>query len=172
MLEHRFQRFGLSDMRHAYKFRPEWAYPARSFARTTGIVIVALAVGATAGSAVVFSFVDRPPSHSSVAARSLGVSIQAAPTLPGETPKAQPDPRVVVRSESAKESRTDGSAIDDRAATAGAAPSPVAEKPPVVASADKKVTKKRHVATHYAWHGGPLGPLPGEYHMNAIWGRY
>jgi len=99
-------------MRHAYKFRPEWASPARSFARTIDIVLVALAAGATAGGAVVFSFVDRPPGQSSMAARPLAA--------------------------------------------------------PAVALADKKVTKKHHVATHCAWHGGPLGPLPGEYRMNGI----
>ena len=36
-------------MRHAYKFRPEWACGARSFARTIGIVLVALEPGVTAG---------------------------------------------------------------------------------------------------------------------------
>jgi len=99
-------------MRHAYKFRPEWACGARSFARTIGIVLVALEPGVTAGGAVVLPFVDRPPGQSSMAARPLAA--------------------------------------------------------PAVALADKKVTKKHHVATHCAWHGGPLEPLPGEYHMNGI----
>jgi hypothetical protein len=195
-------------MRGAYGLSPQWAYPASSLPRTLGIVLVALAVGATTGATVVFSFVDRLPAQPSVAARSPAVPIQAASTQ--ETPKGQADPRGAVQSESAKESGIDshvesgiagtpsvrsatqgptrttalaetGSATDNVEARAGAAPSSIAEKPPIVAapdkpalaSADKKViTKKHHVAMRYAWRGSPFGPLPGEYHINGIWGRY
>jgi hypothetical protein len=196
-------------MRHAYGSSPQWAYPVSSFPRTIGIVLVALAVGAIAGATVVFSFVDRPPGQPSVAARSPAVPIQAASTLLGETPKGQADLRSAVQSESAKESGFDadaesgvagaprigsatpgparteilaqtGSATGDVVARAGAAPSSVAEKPPVVAPvdkpvlppADKKVTKKHHAAMRYAWRGSPFGSPPGEYHTNGIWGRY
>ena len=209
MPKHRSHEIELSNMRHAYGLSPQWAYPASSFPRTLSIVLVALAVGATAGATAVFSFVDHLPAQPSVSVRSPAVPIQAASTLSGETPKGQPDLRGAVRSESAKESgidvhaesgvagtpsigsatpepaRTAGlaeteSAPGDVVARAGVAPSSVAEKLPIVAapdkpalaSADKKVTKKHHVAMRYAWRGSAFGPLPGEYHMNGIWGRY
>jgi hypothetical protein len=49
-------------MRFAGNFHPEWGYlaPAPSFMRTARIVVVATAIGATAGAAVVLSLVDRP----------------------------------------------------------------------------------------------------------------
>jgi hypothetical protein len=60
-------------MRHAGNFHPEWGYlaPDPSFARTARIAVVAAAIGATAGSAVVFSLVDRPGIEETVAARTL-----------------------------------------------------------------------------------------------------
>jgi hypothetical protein len=60
-------------MRHAGNFNAEWGYlaPAPSFLRTARLVIVAAAIGATAGAAVVFSLVDRPEAEESVAARTL-----------------------------------------------------------------------------------------------------
>lgn len=49
-------------MRFAGNSQPEWGYmvPAPSFARTARIVVVAIAIGATAGAAVVLSLVGRP----------------------------------------------------------------------------------------------------------------
>jgi hypothetical protein len=46
-------------MRSGGNFNPEWGYlaPAPSFMRTARIVIVATAIGATAGAAVVLNFV-------------------------------------------------------------------------------------------------------------------
>ena len=60
-------------MRFAGNFNPEWGYlaPAPSFIRTVRIAVVAAAVGATAGAAVVFSLADRPAAEESVAARTL-----------------------------------------------------------------------------------------------------
>ena len=60
-------------MRRAANFNPEWGYlaPAPSFVRSARLVIVAAAVGATAGAAVVFSLADRPAAEPSVAARTL-----------------------------------------------------------------------------------------------------
>ena len=68
-------------MRGAANFNPEWGYlaPAPSFIRTVRIVVVAAAVGASAGAAVVFSLVDRPAAEESVAARTLAVEPAAAP---------------------------------------------------------------------------------------------
>jgi len=49
-------------MRSAGNFNPEWGYlaPASSFARTARVVLVATAIGATAGAGVVLSLIDRP----------------------------------------------------------------------------------------------------------------
>ena len=60
-------------MRHAGNFSPEWGYlaPAPSFLHTARIALVAVAVGATASAAVVFSLLDRPEADESVAARTL-----------------------------------------------------------------------------------------------------
>ncbi len=49
-------------MRSAGNFNSEWGYlaPAPSFMRTVRVVLVATAIGATAGAAVVLSLIDRP----------------------------------------------------------------------------------------------------------------
>jgi hypothetical protein len=49
-------------MRSAGNFSPEWGYlaPAPSFVRTARVVLVATAIGATAGAGVVLSLIDRP----------------------------------------------------------------------------------------------------------------
>jgi hypothetical protein len=76
-------------MRSAGNFSPEWGYlaPAPSFMRTARVVLVATAVGATAGAAVVLSLVDRPAASgeaTAVAAHAIVTSVQAAtaPTMP------------------------------------------------------------------------------------------
>lgn len=71
-------------MRSASNFHPEWGYlaPAPSFMRTARIVLVATAIGATAGAAVVLSLVDRPAAENGkafVAARAIVTSVEAAP---------------------------------------------------------------------------------------------
>lgn len=67
-------------MRHARNFNPEWGYlaPAPGFLRTARMVVVAAAVGASAGAAVVFSLVDHPIAEESVAARTLVLSADAS----------------------------------------------------------------------------------------------
>jgi len=80
-------------MRSAGNFSPEWGYlaPAPSFMRTARIVLVATAIGATAGAGVVLSLVDHPAADgekTSIAARAIVVtSVQAAtaPTAPVTT---------------------------------------------------------------------------------------
>ena len=72
-------------MRSAGNFNSEWGYlaPAPSFMRTARVVLVATAVGATAGAAVVLSLIDRPASQSeksaSVTAHAIVTAVQAAP---------------------------------------------------------------------------------------------
>jgi hypothetical protein len=66
-------------MRSAGNFHPQWGYlaPAPSFLRTARTVVVATAVGATAGAAVVLSLLDRSEvdtAHTSVAAHALVTS--------------------------------------------------------------------------------------------------
>ena len=68
-------------MRSAGNFSPEWGYlaPAPSFARTARVVLVATAIGATAGAGVVLSLIDRPnePEKMPVAARAIVTSVRA-----------------------------------------------------------------------------------------------
>ncbi len=74
-------------------FNPEWGYlaPAPSFMRSVRLVVIATAVGATAGAGAVLSLVDRPSApgagHTAVAAHALVTAVQAA------TPAAPADPR-------------------------------------------------------------------------------
>jgi hypothetical protein len=92
-------------MRSARNFSPEWGYlaSAPSFARTARIVLVATAIGATAGAGVVLSLVDRTPApeRTSVASRAIVRSvheaaapaasqISAAPIAPVAAPATAP----------------------------------------------------------------------------------
>ena len=69
-------------MRSAGNFSSEWGYlaPAPSFARTARIVLVATAIGATAGAGVVLALVDRSPEpeRTSVAAGAIVTSVHEA----------------------------------------------------------------------------------------------
>ncbi len=61
-------------MRFADNFNPEWGYlaPAPSFMRTARVALVAAAIGATSGAAVVLALIDHPAAEeTSVAARTL-----------------------------------------------------------------------------------------------------
>lgn len=77
-------------MRSAGNFNPEWGYlaPAPSFMRTARAVLVATAIGATAGAAVVISLIDRPADDAgkarSITAHAIVTGVQAAtaPTTP------------------------------------------------------------------------------------------
>jgi hypothetical protein len=71
-------------MRSTGNFSPEWGYlaPAPSFLRTVRVVLVATAVGATAGAGAVLSLVDHSSAEGdrvSVAAHAIVTSAQAAP---------------------------------------------------------------------------------------------
>lgn len=78
-------------MRYAGNFHPEWGYiaPAPSFARMLRIVGVAVAVGATAGAAVVLTLVDRPSAANlSVSARTLASPERAPASVQLSAPTA------------------------------------------------------------------------------------
>ncbi|MGA8077112.1 MAG: hypothetical protein WB868_06980 [Xanthobacteraceae bacterium] len=71
-------------MRSAGNFNPEWGYlaPAPSFMRTLRVILVATAIGATAGAAVVISLIDRPAGAGdkiASTAHAIVTSVQAAP---------------------------------------------------------------------------------------------
>src|SRR5215471_4742416 len=78
-------------MRSGGNFSPKWGYlaPAPSFARTARVVLVATAIGATAGAGVVLSLIDRPsePEKTPVAARAIVTSVRAA-AVPSVAPTA------------------------------------------------------------------------------------
>jgi len=72
-------------MRSARNFSPEWGYlaPTPSFARTTRLVLVATAIGATAGAGVVFALIDRP---------AVAVPVPAsAPVVASAPPQEKPE---------------------------------------------------------------------------------
>src|SRR5262245_46692704 len=73
-------------MRSAGNFHPQWGYlaPAPSFLRSARIVLVATAVGATAGAAVVVSLLERPgaDADNSIAAHALVTSAPVAAAPP------------------------------------------------------------------------------------------
>jgi len=82
-------------MRVAGNFSPEWGYlaPAPSFMRTARVVLVATAVGATAGAGVVLSLIDRPAAEgdkTSVAAHAIITGVQVAPATITPSTSAAP----------------------------------------------------------------------------------
>jgi len=83
-------------MRSAGNFSPEWGYlaPAPSFMRTARIVMVATAIGATAGAGVVLSLVDHPSAEgettSLIGAQAIVTAVHAA--TPASVPLANAAP--------------------------------------------------------------------------------
>jgi hypothetical protein len=110
-------------MRYTADFHHEWGYlaPTSSFIRTARVVLVATAVGATAGAGVAFSLVSHPVGETSVAARTLvgpveaasaraNAPAQVAPTsTPSPTDKQQP-PSLEVNGQSAHVATNESSA--------------------------------------------------------------
>ncbi len=85
-------------MRSAGNFNSEWGYlaPAPSFVRTVRVVMVATAVGATAGAAVVLSLIDHPSAEhnrtAAIAAHAIVTSVQAAPATAPQAPHSAAAP--------------------------------------------------------------------------------
>jgi hypothetical protein len=83
-------------MRSAGNFSPEWGYlaPAPSFMRTARIVMVATAIGATAGAGVVLSLVDHPSAESEttslIGAQAIVTAVHAG--TPASVPLANAAP--------------------------------------------------------------------------------
>ena len=78
-------------MRHVGHFNPEWGYlaPAPNLLRTARVFVVAVAIGATASAAVIFSLVERPAAETSVAARTLVSSTESSRPARDTQPVAQ-----------------------------------------------------------------------------------
>lgn len=80
-------------MRSAGNFHPEWGYlaPAPSFLRTVRVALVATAIGAVAGAAVVVSLVERPGSNDDtvIAAHAL---LTRAPVIGSQTAASPASP--------------------------------------------------------------------------------
>ncbi len=160
-------------MRFADNFNPEWGYlaPAPSFLRTTRIVLVAVAIGATAGGAVVFSLVDHPAAEeTSVAARTLvepAERTKPQTVVQEQRPSVQPQPQASAQAGRGVDSPMRppasahiGSAVGDPSSPlqappkfAGLAESPAAATPDVAplvtlndaTAADPAVTQKKFV---------------------------
>ncbi len=113
-------------MRHAMNFHPEWGClaPAPSFVRTMRTVLVATAVGATAGGGVVLSLVDHSRGQTSVAERTLVRPIPAVSTSVRAPQTVQLDPPTVNQRESAEVSLDDGQIDASAASELNASPPP------------------------------------------------
>jgi len=123
-------------MRSAGNFSPEWGYlaPAPSFARTARVVLVATAIGATAGAGVVLSLIERPsePEKTPVAARAIVTSVRAeavpsaAPTVTAPAKPASPSRASVAAPPSNKPAAANVAAPN----TAAPAPAQTTSAPP------------------------------------------
>ena len=113
-------------MPQAMNFHPEWGClaPAPSFLRTMRTVLVATAVGATAGGGVVLSLVGHSAGQTSVAERTLVRPIPAVSTSVSAPQTAQLNPQPVNQRESTEVSldkgHLDGSATNELSANSPA----------------------------------------------------
>ena len=113
-------------MRHAMNFHPEWGClaPAPSFLRTMRTVLVATAVGATAGGGVVLTLVGHSAGQTSVAERTLVRPIPAVSTSVRAPQTTQLNPQPLNQRESTEvsldEGQVDGSATNELGASSPA----------------------------------------------------
>ena len=85
-------------MRSAGNFHPEWGYlaPAPSFMRTLRIALVATAIGATAGAAVVVSLVARPASGTATSSIAAHALVTGVPVVNAASAAVAPPPAPAV----------------------------------------------------------------------------
>ena len=113
-------------MPQAMNFHPEWGClaPAPSFLRTMRTVLVATAVGATAGGGVVLTLVGHSAGQTSVAERTLVRPIPAVSTSVSAPQVAQLNPRPLNQRVSTEvsldEGQVDGSATNELGASSPA----------------------------------------------------
>jgi hypothetical protein len=112
-------------MGDAMNFHPEWGClaPAPSFLRTMRTVLVATAVGATAGGGAVLSLVGHSAGQTSVAERTLVRPIPAVSTSVSAPQIARMNPPAINQSESPQVSGVDGHAGGSATSEADAGPS-------------------------------------------------
>jgi len=128
-------------MGRTMSFHPEWGClaPAPSFLRTMRTVLVATAVGATAGGSVVLSLGDRSAGQTSVAERTLVRPFPAVSTSVSAPQNKQLNPETVNRRESTEvsldEGQMDSSATNELSANSPARPTVVAPSAEVRAAA-------------------------------------
>jgi hypothetical protein len=139
-------------MRSAGNFHPEWGYlaPAPSFMRTARIVLVATAIGATAGAAVMISLVPRSSSDAadtSIAAHALVTSVPVVDEAP--VAAAPTDEPALAESPAPPASQS--------AAAATALPAPAASRPASAMSA----SKANSISPPGAQAGGSIAALSG-----------
>ncbi len=164
-------------------FRPEWGYvpAANGFSRTIHLVLVATAIGATAGSGVVLSLVDVASGQASVAAHSVAAPVQALISVPEA---AQPKPQSLIEftmdlgaNGRLGAAASESSANPNIAAPTGTAPltevgpndASVKVATPLLAAAapaENKATKKRRVAPRYVQRDGLFGFVLGNQYTN------
>lgn len=143
-------------MRQAANFNPEWGYlaPAPNFMRTLRVVVVAAAVGATGGAAVVFSLIDRPAAEVSVAARTMAAG--APPVLVAA--QAPILPPVAAQAVHPLASELGVATTTERAAGAAV----LAESPPIhdLPQGGSLAQQRRFVRQQPVWNARPdRGPL-------------
>jgi hypothetical protein len=143
-------------MRRAANFNPEWGYlaPAPNFMRTLRIVVVAAAVGATGGAAVVFSLIDRPAAEVSVAARTMAADAPSA-SVAVRTPVLPP---VAAQAVHPLASELGVATTTERPASGAA----LAESPPIqdIPQASSLAPQRRLVRQQPVWNSRPdRGPL-------------
>jgi hypothetical protein len=113
-------------MPQAMNFHPEWGClaPAPSFLRTMRTVLVATAVGATAGGGVVLSVVGYSAGQTSVAERTLVRPVPAVPTSVSAPQTAQLNPQPLNQRVSTEvsldEGQVDGPATNELSANSPA----------------------------------------------------
>jgi hypothetical protein len=122
-------------MRQSAGFQPEWGnlIPALRFASTAVIVLVALAVGATAGTGIVLSLTDPATVGEFAVARTLARPPvgQQSPVSPVQTPQSEPE----ARSEDRPAKLPAGSGRDDNVAASESMAGPIVELPANIVTA-------------------------------------
>jgi hypothetical protein len=178
-------------MRLARNSRLGWGYRAAApdFFRAARIVVVAVAVGATASASVVLALVDRPVGQTSSVLGAFVQPIQAASTSGSAPQAAQLTSQATLQSQPTKVFGTSGEAgsVAQNESTTGLptsatkidaargdankaviAPSLAEERPAAELPAQAKPNKKHRAARHYASWNRLFGSQLGE-HRHA-WG--
>ena len=169
-------------MRLAGNFNPEWGYlaPAPSFIRTVRIAVVAAAVGAIAGAAVVFSLADCPVAEESVAARTPArpADVASARMLsqtqakadaagqdqsellsPANAAAVSPSASEIGASSTIQRPASIAALAEAPAATGAAPPQAVAPTPAAPSLQNKRAKRHRSAPRLEEAHGDVKGPL-------------